>query len=71
MKMSRHLSAMEDCNEVIRHAKAASSDHCYAKAVNTGRCRAKVVNTGHYRAIPAADDNLDQSACQDANPAAE
>jgi len=73
MKMNRHLSVMVDCNEVMRLAKAASSDHCYAKAVNTGRCRVIPVeaSSGRCRAILAADDNLDQSACQDANPAAE
>ncbi len=91
MKMSRHLSVMEDCiaalnamagyNAVIHRAKA-SIRHYLAKAVSSDRCLAKVANTfrcpvipeassGHYRAIPAGDDNPDQSVCRDASPGAE
>ena len=82
MKMSRHLSAMEDCNEalsamadcieVIRLAKAVNSDRCLAKVANTFRCLViPEASSGHYRAIPAGDDNPDQSVCRDASPGAE
>ena len=69
--MSRHLGAMEDCNEALSAMADCIEVIRLAKAVSSDRCYAKVVNSGHCRAIPEADDNLDQSACRDASPGAE